>query len=242
MENRGGRLPGFFRSLAVGPADRGTLAMRLLLAAGSTAAFALILFGLAGRLDLPFVWAYLGATALLTLERCLTIDQGLLRERMHPGPGGLDRLSFVLIGLPYLLVLVVAPLDVGRLHIGDQVPPPVQVVGLVAYVAGMGLAAWASAVNRFFSSVIRIQRERGHALVTEGPYARIRHPGYAGGILAIVATPLALGSWLALPFALLAVIAILRRLVIEDRYLHQNLPGYPQYARTVPYRLVPGLW
>ncbi len=218
------------------------MAWRLLLAAGTLVCLALLLFGLAGRVDLPFVWAYLAITAVLSIQGCLTVDEGLLRERMHPGPGGKDRISFLLIGLPYFLVLVIAPLDLGHVHIGDRVPAVAQVGGLAGYALGMALVTWATEVNRYFSSVVRFQKERGHRVVKEGPYAVIRHPGYSGAILGMLASPLALGSWLALPFAVLATFAIIRRLLLEDRFLHEELPGYREYASSVRYRLVPGVW
>jgi protein-S-isoprenylcysteine O-methyltransferase Ste14 len=101
---------------------------------------------------------------------------------------------------------------------------------------------WASTVNRFFSPVVRIQTERGHHVVTDGPYRYARHPGYAGAILGVPCTALALGSWWALVPAAAFVLAVLRRITIEDQYLKDNLPGYPEYAEKVRHRVVPGLW
>ena len=99
-------------------------------------------------------------------------------------------------------------------------------------------------VNRFFSSVIRIQSDRGQYVVTTGPYAFIRHPGYTAGILIILASGVGLGSWLAA--AMLLAIAtlpfLLYRAVTEDRILQAELPGYRDYARRVRWRLSPGIW
>ena len=97
-------------------------------------------------------------------------------------------------------------------------------------------------VNRFFSPVVRIQEERGHHLITEGPYRFIRHPGYAGMLLAFAGVGPALGSWWSLVPLVPVVLLILRRLLIEDRYLHEHLEGYAGYAQRVPYRLLPGVW
>ena len=97
-------------------------------------------------------------------------------------------------------------------------------------------------VNRFFSSVVRIQHERGHYVVTAAPYRWVRHPGYAGAILATVTSGVALGSWLSLAVAVLAVPLILWRTIGEDRLLRDQLPGYRDYAAQVWYRLIPGLW
>jgi protein-S-isoprenylcysteine O-methyltransferase Ste14 len=98
-------------------------------------------------------------------------------------------------------------------------------------------------VNRFFSSVVRIQSDRGQYVVTTGPYAVIRHPGYVGGILFVLASGIALGSWLAT--AMLAVSTLpflLYRTVTEDRILQAELPGYCDYAGRVRWRLMPGVW
>jgi protein-S-isoprenylcysteine O-methyltransferase Ste14 len=97
-------------------------------------------------------------------------------------------------------------------------------------------------VNRFFSSVVRIQRERGHALVTTGPYRWVRHPGYAAAIPAAVASGLALGSWISAAVGALGVPLILWRMVGEERTLRAELPGYAGYARRVRWRLLPGVW
>jgi protein-S-isoprenylcysteine O-methyltransferase Ste14 len=98
-------------------------------------------------------------------------------------------------------------------------------------------------VNRFFSSVVRIQTDRGHFVVTTGPYAVIRHPGYLAGILVVLTSGVALGSWLAA--ALLIVTSLpflLYRAITEDRVLLAQLPGYREYAARVHWRLIPGLW
>jgi len=106
----------------------------------------------------------------------------------------------------------------------------------------LGVVVWAMAVNRFFSSDARIQRDRGHHLVTAGPYEYIRHPAYAAVLVSAVSGPLALGSyWSALPL-LPAGLMILRRTRLEDALLREGLEGYADYAQQVRYRLVPGLW
>ena len=119
---------------------------------------------------------------------------------------------------------------------------PSRPLALVGYAAGMALAVCAMAANRFFSPVVRIQHERGHTLVTSGPYRFVRHPGYVGAILASLCGGVALGSWWSLvplaPFAAL----FLRRTAVEDRMLRADLDGYAGYAERVRYRLVPGLW
>lgn len=121
-------------------------------------------------------------------------------------------------------------------------PLSARLAGLGVFAAAMALVVRSAAVNRYFSPVVRIQSERGHRLVTAGPYRLLRHPGYLGMALAFPASAAALGSWFALAIALVSVWLILRRVVLEDRYLRANLPGYSAYAESVRYRLVPGLW
>ena len=96
--------------------------------------------------------------------------------------------------------------------------------------------------NRYFSIAVRIQTDRGHRLVSSGPYRIVRHPGYLGMLFACPASVLALGSWLALVPALLYAVLIVRRAAIEDRYLQAELDGYAQFASRVRYRLIPGVW
>ena len=133
-------------------------------------------------------------------------------------------------------------MDVGRLHWTDAVPAVVQWLALLTMAAALGVVTWATAVNRFFSSVIRIQTDRGHELVTAGPYRWVRHPAYAVALFLVVAIGLALGSWLAGLLGFLLVPAILRRTAREDRLLQEQLRGYGAYAREVRYRLLPGVW
>jgi protein-S-isoprenylcysteine O-methyltransferase Ste14 len=201
-----------------------------------------LLFGCAGRWDLPWFWAYLGVWAAAALVGPAVVDPTLLKERARPGPGGRDYLTVVVITPVWVGQHVVAGLDVGRFHWSDTVPPVVQGVALLAMAAAWAVFVWAMAVNRFFSSVIRIQAERGHHLVTSGPYRYVRHPAYAVTPFVFGGGGLALGSWLAGLLGLLLVVPILWRTAQEDRVLREQLEGYAAYAEAVRYRLFPGVW
>jgi protein-S-isoprenylcysteine O-methyltransferase Ste14 len=96
--------------------------------------------------------------------------------------------------------------------------------------------------NPFFSPVVRVQTERGHHLITSGPYQFIRHPGYLGSAGSALCGAVALGSWWALLPALGVVGVMIRRTILEDRFLHSELAGYQEYAGKVRYRLLPGIW
>lgn len=201
-----------------------------------------VLFASAGRIDLPFFWVYLGVMLATVMVGCPRIDPELLRERMRPAPGGVDRNLRFAAG-PFVFVqLIVAGLDVGRFGWSAAMPVWLQVVGVVLMTGGTWLAIWAMVVNRFFSPVVRVQSERGHHVVTAGPYAWVRHPGYVGVLVGSPAASMALGSWWSLAAVAPMVVLMLRRAVIEDAYLMENLAGYREYAARVRYRLVPGIW
>ncbi len=200
------------------------------------------LFGSAGRLDLPWFWALIGFSIVLMFTALRAIEPDLMRERLRPAPGGVDR-SLRWLMLPFLLAqLIVAGLDVGRFGWSGPVPLVVHGTGLLLFVSGMALAMRAMAVNRFFSPVVRIQVERGHRLITEGPYRFVRHPGYAGMLLSFLGSGLGLGSWWSLLPSIPVVVLILRRTILEDCYLRERLDGYAGYAERVRYRLLPGVW
>jgi protein-S-isoprenylcysteine O-methyltransferase Ste14 len=200
-----------------------------------------IIFLAAGRVDLPMVWGVMGILTLFTAVMLARMDPGFLRERLRPGPGNRDRLTRPL-GLVLLLShWVVAGLDVGRFH-WSPIPWGLQVVGLVGYAASMVLVLWAVRTNPFYSSVVRLQADRGQRPVTSGPYRFVRHPGYTGTVLGMVCGGLALGSWAAMLPIVGGVALFVRRTLVEDRLLRQELTGYADYARCVRYRLVVGVF
>lgn len=115
-------------------------------------------------------------------------------------------------------------------------------VALLLILAGYALGSYALLANRFFSGMVRIQTERGHHVVSGGPYRWVRHPGYAGALVSYLATPVFLDSWWAFVPAALLTIALVVRTHLEDKTLHEELPGYADYAGRVRYRLLPGIW
>jgi protein-S-isoprenylcysteine O-methyltransferase Ste14 len=115
-------------------------------------------------------------------------------------------------------------------------------IGIALTVLGYGLFLWAMTSNAFFSEVVRIQEERSHTVAKKGPYRVIRHPGYAGAILAFLGTPLLLGSWWAAIPSLIGSAGYVLRTALEDRTLHEELNGYASYSEKVHHRLLPGVW
>ncbi len=140
-----------------------------------------------------------------------------------------------------LISWIVAGLDV-RFGWSPNLPDWIQIIALVVIQLGSLIGTWAMISNRFFSSQVRIQTDRGHSVVREGPYKYVRHPGYAGGLLSWLAGPIFFSSyWVIIP-TIVVIIANIVRTAKEDQTLQDELPGYQEYAREVKYRLIPGLW
>jgi protein-S-isoprenylcysteine O-methyltransferase Ste14 len=202
---------------------------------------AVVLFGAAGTIAILAFWLYLIVLATASVIGLLVIDPDLARERMRPGGRRLSSIYVVIAMLPFLH-WAIAGLDRGRLHWSDAVSPTLQFAALALFALSCLVLNWAVHVNRFFSSIPRIQRERGHRVIDSGPYRFVRHPGYSAGMLLSVTSGVALGSWIAAAVGAIGVPLLLRRTVAEDRLLRAELPGYLDYTQRVRSRLLPGIW
>lgn len=205
-----------------------------------------ILYLTSGRWNWPIAWAYLIMYALILGIGTLVIPRGAdfweERTQIKKNTKAWDR---VLAGPAFSLfwfgIYVVAGLD-HRFDWQGEVSLGVQMGAVIAAGLGYLIPVWAMATNRFYSRYVRIQTERGHTVVTTGPYRFIRHPGYAGIILFMLASPLALGSlWALIPAGIVIVVLVIRT-TLEDRTLRAELPGYTDYAQRTRYRLLPGMW
>ncbi len=193
-------------------------------------------------------WAYgiLGFVSFV-ISRVLAAKQNpdLIAERakfmQHEDAQSWDKKIIPVLGLVGIVSVVIAGLD--RLFNWTQIYDPwVRVLGLLLLVVGYTLASYALIINRFFSGMVRLQTDRGQHVISHGPYRWMRHPGYAGGLLAYLSTPLLLNSiWLLIPILLTVGLYVLRTF-LEDRFLQENLEGYQEYAKKVKYRLIPGIW
>ena len=200
----------------------------------------------AGRWHWPAAWILVGIYALwVTANAVLLIPRSpeLLIERAarRKSDKTWDTLLLSILG-----VFTIAKYVVAGLHLRHGWPGAIsERLGIPAAVIaafGYGLITWSMAANAYFSQVVRIQEDRGHAVATKGPYASIRHPGYTGTILFELASPVLLGSlWVLALGALNAALRIIRT-ALEDRTLKKELDGYEAYARHVRYRLIPGIW
>jgi protein-S-isoprenylcysteine O-methyltransferase Ste14 len=207
---------------------------------------ATMIFSLAGRWDVWNVWAYAGIVTVVFLFMTLgtyRISPDLLKERIRPPTRGRVRWPSSLVTVVVsILQSVIVGLD-QRFHWSDIVAPAGVVAGLGLVAIGVGLMTWSALVNPFFSPVTRIQADRGQQVISAGPYRIVRHPGYAGALLWLLASPLALNSLLAMiPVVVIMVPLTLYQTMIEDRMLRGELAGYADYAVSVHYRLIPGVW
>ena len=223
----------------------GYFVVGLSLLAGYLVAMAAVLFGAAGTLAVPMFWAYLVLFAVLCLTASAVVyllSPDLVKERVQSGEGEQDRVTVRALNLLVFVQLLLAGLDVGRLHWSATVPLALQILGLIGFAAGLGITTWAMLVNRFFSRAVRLQPDRGQQVVTSGPYRLVRHPGYSGGLLLLMSAGFALGSWIAMAPILLMLPLMVRRTLIEEHMLARALPGYANYMQRVRSRIVPGVW
>ena len=172
-------------------------------------------------------------------------NPGLLAERSrflsHEDAKPWDKTLAPLVGLGGALVPLAAGLD-ARVGWSADFSLPVELAALTVLIVGYVLASYALIENAYFSGMVRIQTDRGQHVISSGPYRWVRHPGYAGALLAYLATPFLLDSlWALLPALFLAIILIIRTR-LEDQTLQAELPGYCDYAQRVRHRLLPAVW
>lgn len=192
------------------------------------------LYGLIGALGFIFsrVWAWRRHPDLLA-ERARMLD--------HAEMAQWDRPLSLFIGLGIAIIPIVAGIE-------HRIGSPVSFRSLTYWIAialilfGYVIGSWALAENRFFSGVVRIQSDRGHTVVSTGPYSVVRHPGYSGALLTFLATPFFLDSLWALVAAIILAAATLIRTKLEDDFLKANLKGYQSFTKKTRYRLIPGIW
>jgi protein-S-isoprenylcysteine O-methyltransferase Ste14 len=209
---------------------------------------ALLLFVSAGTWRWPEGWVYLAELGVIGMAVGVWLaqhDPGLLAERMSGifarSQRTWDRILMSVFVVVWIGSLVLSALDAVRFH-WSRVPIWLQAVGAVLVALGYYVFYLTFRENSYAAPIVKIQSERGHRVVSTGPYALVRHPMYAGAVAFFVGTPLLLGSWWGLAVAPALIVLLSVRALLEERTLADELPGYRDYAARVRYRLVPGIW
>lgn len=206
----------------------------------------LVTFLTAWRLDYWQGWVYNALNIFFVLLTYIVLidHKDLIRERFQPGEGmkQWDRVYYWISTPLFFVMLILSILDATRFSWEPSVPLIIMFLGIILYSIGQILGLWAKRVNKFFSSVVRIQTERKQEVCTTGPYRFVRHPGYLGGLFLTIGTPLMLGSFWGLLPAIVTILLMCGRTYLEDATLKNQLPGYRDYSKKVRYKLIPFLW
>jgi protein-S-isoprenylcysteine O-methyltransferase Ste14 len=211
-------------------------------------AMGLVLFTAAGSVVWPGAWIFLAEMIACSLVGGLWLarhDPGLVEERLRPpiqkAQPAADKILLTALILMIFAALVVMALDAVRFG-WSRVPPWVQAIGELILVLSLWLGFWTLRENSFAAPVVKIQQDRGQTVITTGPYRLVRHPLYAGALIFIAGTSLLLGSWWGLVAVPVLAALLALRIRIEEEALRAGLEGYDDYARRVPYRLIPQVW
>lgn len=201
----------------------------------------------AGTLHWPAAWVFLVTIAVISIASgwwLARTDPELLAERMRVAGQQdqpvADKIFMLVLGIVLVVWLIAMGLE-HRQH-SPASPVSLQVLGFAMLLLSTLFIMWVMHENSFAAPVVKVQRERGHHVISTGPYAWVRHPMYTGGILFCVGIPLLLGSWWGLLISPIFAVLFGVRAGIEERELIAGLPGYSDYATRVRYRLLPGVW
>jgi len=213
---------------------------------GSLVIMMALFFLSAGRLDLPRVWFYFGlyfVSLAINIVVFLKYNPEVVKARSEIIKGEMKWWDKIYVVFSLLFVFII-PIASG-LDVRSQASPlgmEYYLAGILLFAAGWSFTSWALVVNKFFEGAVRIQKERGHKVISNGPYAIVRHPGYAGMMVFYASMPLGLGSLYGLIPALLLAATFVFRTHFEDEMLQKELKGYKEYAKKTRYRLLPGVW
>ena len=212
----------------------------------SSLIFPLLLFIGAWKIDYFQGYIFLFANLISALMNFWTIknDTELMTERSKIGKDSKswDKSILALSGIIYMISVVIASFDSGRYQWSPDFHWSIYLLGVVLMIIGQLIFLTARKENKYFSSVVRIQTDRGHSVCNTGIYKYVRHPGYSGMIISVAALPLLTGSvWSAIPI-IIAIILLFLRTHFEDEYLKKELKGYSDYAQKTRQRLIPKIW
>ncbi|HBC79846.1 MAG TPA: isoprenylcysteine carboxyl methyltransferase [Bacteroidales bacterium] len=208
--------------------------------------FLLVLFISAGRINYWQGWLYTAICILSVFLNAYALkdkaDLAAERAVVKSGTKSWDKKILGLSAVILIITYIVAGLDSGRYHWSPPFNGGVNATGAALIIAGEVIFLMAQKENRFFSSVMRIQTDRGHTVCDTGIYKIIRHPAYFGNIITALGIPLILGSlWGFIPSAV-SIILVIIRTYLEDRTLIKELDGYSDYSSRTRFRLLPYIW
>ncbi len=212
--------------------------------------FAVALMWPAGTWRWWEAWVLVGLWSIFAVASTVFLshhDPALLAERLKVTPiqKGQKNWDKVLMSLFYVAglgIYIVPGFDIVRYEWSEHLPVSMEIMAMVVHLPCFLFIGWVMHANTFLSPVVKIDKGRGHQVITTGPYKFVRHPMYSAVFILLFAVPVGLGSRFGLiPAAFLAVLLFLRT-HLEDRTLHAELPGYPEYAKQTPFRLIPGIW
>jgi protein-S-isoprenylcysteine O-methyltransferase Ste14 len=208
-----------------------------------------LLFGPARTLAWPRAWVFIGVLTVGMFASILYLragDRGLLAERskgaFQKGQPLADKIILLAYVFCYYPLFSVTALDVFRFHVLPSPPHWVSLLGMAMFLAGWGIGCWTMKVNQFATTVVRVQKERGHCVVDSGPYRIVRHPMYAAAILVLVGPALWMQSYFAALLELVPIGLLALRCVNEEALLRRELAGYEEYTQRVRYRMIPSVW
>lgn len=212
--------------------------------------FAVALMWPAGTWQWWEAWVIVGLWSIygfVMTDYLLRHDPALLAERLkfvplHKDQKTWDKVIMLLFFIAGIGLYLVPGFDVVRYEWSESLPLWMKVLAMLVHLPCFVLLAWVMRENTYLSQVVKIDEERGHKVITTGPYALVRHPMYIVIIVLLFAVPVALGSRFALILAMFLTVLLIVRTYLEDRTLHAELEGYPEYAKKTPYRLIPGIW
>ena len=190
------------------------------------------------------MWAVFG---VFMTQYLLQHDPALLAERMklvplHKEQKAWDKVLMLLFFITAIGLYLIPGFDVVRYEWSESLPVWMKILAMLVHIPCFLFLGWVMSENTFLSQVVKIDKDRGHRVVTTGPYTLVRHPMYTVVIVLLFAVPVALGSRFALILAVFLTLLLIIRTYLEDRTLHAELEGYPEYAKQTQYRLIPGIW
>ena len=212
--------------------------------------FAVMLMWPAGTLYWWEAWVIVGLWAIYgVVITCYLLrhDPALLIERLklvplHKEQKAWDKVIMLLFFIAGLGLYIVPGFDVVRYEWSESLPLWMKILAMLIHIPCFVLLGWVMRENTYLAQVVKIDKARGHHVITTGPYALVRHPMYTIVIILLFAVPVALGSRFALFLAVFLTVLLIVRTYLEDRTLHAELQGYPEYAKQTRYKLIPGLW